>query len=256
MRILITAALLLPAVAFAGSTFDGTWKARLDTVKMTGKPDVWQVADGEYSCSSCVPAVKVKADGAMHKVAGHPYYDELSVRVINPTTIEMTQKKAGKVMGSVTYTLSADGNTLAGKFTDDSGAKTVTGSFTEARVAAASAGSHAASGSWMQSAMGDISDAGRTVAYEVAGDHFRMHANGQSYNARFDGKEYPVVGDPGHTRVTLKKLDDNTIQEIDHRLGKVTDELRLATSADGKTMVITDKDLLHDQTSSVTFDKQ
>jgi hypothetical protein len=256
MKILVTVALLLPAMAFAGSSFDGTWKARLDSVKMTGKPDVWQIADGDYSCSSCVPAVKVKADGAMHKVAGHAYYDELAVRVVNPTTIEMTQNKAGKVMGSVTYTLSTDGNTLTGKFTDHSGAKTVTGSFTETRMAAASAGSHATSGSWQQSAMGDISDAGRTVAYEAAGDHFRMHANGQSYDARFDGKEYPIVGDPGHTRVTLKKLDDNTVEETDHRLGKVTDEIRLATSADGKSMTITDKDVLHGQTSSVTFDKQ
>jgi hypothetical protein len=256
MKILVTAALLLPAVAFAGSSFDGTWKARLDSVKMTGKPDVWQIADGDYSCSSCVPAVKVKADGAMHKVAGHPYYDELAVRVISPTSVEISQKQAGKVMGSVTYMLSTDGNTLTGKFTDHSGAKTVTGSFTETRVAAASAGSHATSGSWQQSAMGDISDAGRTVAYEASGDHFRMHANGQSYDARFDGKEYPIVGDPGHTRVTLKKLDDNTVEETDHRLGKVTDEIRLATSADGKSMTITDKDVLHEQTSSVTFDKQ
>jgi hypothetical protein len=256
MKILVTAALLLPAVAFAGSSFDGTWKARLDSVKMTGKPDVWQIADGDYSCSSCVPAVKVKADGAMHKVAGHPYYDELAVRVISPTSVEISQKQAGKVMGSVTYMLSTDGNTLTGKFTDHSGTKTVTGSFTETRVAAASAGSHATSGSWQQSAMGDISDAGRTVAYEASGDHFRMHANGQSYDARFDGKEYPIVGDPGHTRVTLKKLDDNTVEETDHRLGKVTDEIRLATSADGKSMTITDKDVLHEQTSSVTFDKQ
>lgn len=256
MRILLTAALLLPAVAFAGSSFDGTWKARLDSMKMSGKPDVWQIAGGEYSCSSCVPEVKVKADGAMHKVAGHPYYDELAVRVISPTSLELTQKKAGKVMGSVTYTLSADGNTLTGKFTDHSGAKTVNGAFTDTRVAAAGAGAHAASGSWQQSALGDVSDAGLTVAYESSGDHFRMHANGQSYDARFDGKEYPVVGDPGQTRVTLKKVDANTIEETDHRMGKVTDEIRLATSADGKSLTITDKDVLHDQTSTVTLDKQ
>jgi hypothetical protein len=256
MRILITAALLLPAVAFAGSSFDGTWKARLDSMKMSGKPEVWQIAAGEYSCSSCVPAVKVKADGAMHKVPGHPYYDELSVRIISPTSVELSQKQAGKLMGSVTYTLSADGNTLTGKFTDHSGAKTVTGSFAEARVAAAGAGSHATSGSWQQSSMSDISDAGLTVAYESSGDHLRMHANGMSYDARFDGKEYPIEGDPGHTRVTLKKVDANTIEETDHRMGKVTDEIRLATSADGKSMTITDKDMLHDQTSTVTLDKQ
>ena len=257
MRILVTAALLAPAVAFAaGSPFDGTWKARLDSIKMSGKPDVWQIADGEYTCSSCVPAVKVNADGAMHKVAGHDYYDELSVHVISATSVEMTQKQAGKVGGSVTYTLSADGKTLSGKFTDNSGATTVTGDFTETRVAAGAPGSHAISGSWQQTAIGDISDAGRTVVYASSGDHFRMDANGMHYDAKFDGKEYPVIGDPGHTRVTLKKIDANTIEEIDHRQGKVADEIRLATSADGKSLTITDKDVQHDQTSTVTFDKQ
>lgn len=40
MRALLTTALLIPAVAFAsGSSFDGTWKARVDSMKMTGKPD-------------------------------------------------------------------------------------------------------------------------------------------------------------------------------------------------------------------------
>jgi hypothetical protein len=256
MRIIVTAALLLPALAFASSPFDGTWKARLDSVKMSGKPDVFQIANGEYSCSSCVPAVKVKADGAMHKVEGHPYYDELAARVVDPTTVEIRQQQAGKASGSVIYTVSKDGDTLTGKFTDDSGAKTVTGQFTEKRVAAASTGAHAISGSWMQSSLSDMNDAGLTVAYESAGDHFRMQANGQSYDAKFDGKEYPVVGDPGHRQVTLKRIDANTIEEIDHLQGKVSDEIRLATAADGKSMTLTDKDVLHGQTSTVTFDKQ
>jgi hypothetical protein len=256
MRILLTAALLVPAVAFAGSSFDGTWKARLDSVKMSGKPDVFQIANGEYSCASCVPAVKVKADGAMHKVEGHPYYDEVAVRVVDPTTVEIKQQQAGKASGSVIYTVSKDGDTLTGKFTDDSGAKTVSGQFTEKRVAAGDGGSHATSGSWMQSSVSDMNDAGLTVAYESSGDHFRMHANGQSYDAKFDGKEYPVAGDPGHRQVTLKRIDANTIEEIDHLQGKVADEIRLATAADGKSMTLTDKDVLHGQTSTVTFDKQ
>jgi hypothetical protein len=257
MRILVTAALLVPAVAFAaGSSFDGTWKARLDSVKMSGKPDVFQIVNGEYSCSSCVPAVKVAADGAMHKVEGHPYYDELAVHVVDPTSVEMKQMQAGKAAGSVIYTVSKDGDTLTGKFTDNSGAQPVTGQFTEKRVAAASAGAHAISGSWMQSGVSGMNDAGLTVAYESSGDHFRMHANGQSYDAKFDGKEYPVEGDPGHRQVTLKRIDANTIEEIDHLQGKVSDEIRLATAADGKTMTLTDKDVLHGQTSTVTFDKQ
>ena len=76
----------------------------------------------------------------------------------------------------------------------------------------------------------------RTVQYEMTRDHFTMHANGQSYNAKFDGKEYPVEGDPGHTVVTLKRIDDNTVVETDRRNGKIIDEIRLAAAKDGKTM--------------------
>jgi hypothetical protein len=257
MRILAAAALLVPAVALAsGSSFDGTWKARLDSLKMTGRPDVWQIADGEYTCRSCVPAVKVKADGAMHRVEGHAYYDELAVKVLSATSVELTQKQGGKVGGSVIYTVASDGNALTGKFTDNSGAEPVTGSFTETRVGPGAANTHAISGSWQQSSMDEISDAGRTVVYETSGGHFRMRANGMRYDARFDGKEYPVEGDPGHTRVTVKKIDANTIEEIDHRQGKVWDEVRLTTSADGKSLTITDKDVVHGQTSTVTFDRQ
>jgi hypothetical protein len=39
-------------------------------------------------------------------------------------------------------------------------------------------------------------------------------------------------------------------------MGKVTDEVRVAAAPDGKTLTVTDKDVLRDQTSTLTFDKQ
>jgi hypothetical protein len=74
--------------------------------------------------------------------------------------------------------------------------------------------------------------------------------------AKFDGKEYPVTGDPGQTSVTLKRLDDNTVMETDHRLGRVTDEIRMAAAKDGKTIDVTDKDVLRGQTVTFTLEKQ
>ncbi len=90
----------------------------------------------------------------------------------------------------------------------------------------------------------------------MTADGFSMHWNGQSYSAKFDGKEYPVENDPGHTVVTLKRIDENTVEEIDHRMGKVTDEIRLAAAKDGKTINVTDKDPQHGQTTSFTLEKQ
>jgi hypothetical protein len=257
MKLPISALLLLPAVALAGSAFNGTWTARLDSLKVSGKPDAYVLANGNYSCSSCdPPLVKVPTDGAWHKVAGHDYYDEIMVKVLGPQSIEITQRLAGKIAGVDTIEVSADGNTLSGKFTGYQGAKPVTGSYTEKRVAAGPAGAHAISGSWLQDQMSSGNEALRTVSYEMTPDSFSMDSNGQSYAAKFDGKQYPVAGDPGHTMVTLKKLDDHTVMETDFRNGKIVDETRISVAPDGKTVDVTDKDLAHGQTVSMTLDKK
>jgi hypothetical protein len=146
MRIPVTALLLAPAVALAGSSLDGTWKSRLDSFQVTGKPDSFLLADGTYTCSSCNPELKVKADGADHAVTGHAYFDSVTVKVLNPNSVEITYHRAGKMSAKETDTVSADGKSYAGTFVNYDGAKEVTGSFTEKRVSAGPAGSHAISG--------------------------------------------------------------------------------------------------------------
>lgn len=256
-RFVLPAVLLVPAAAFAGSAFDGTWKARMDSIKVSGKPDVYLIENGFYSCASCDPPVaKVAADGAWHKISGHPYYDELMIKIVSPTQVELSQRKNGKSIGTDAIELSADGKTFTGKFTSYAGEKPASGTYTEKRVAAGPSGAHALSGSWLQEQMTSANDALSTVNYAMTPDQFSMKANGQSYEAKFDGHQYPVSGDPGQTKVMLKKLDDRTVEETDYRQGKVVDEIRLAAAADGKSLEITDKDLAHGQTTTITLDKQ
>jgi hypothetical protein len=252
----VTALLLAPAVAFAGSSLDGTWKMKVDSLKVSGKPDSYLLADGTYTCKTCDPALKVAADGAPHAVTGHAYYDSASVKVVDPNSIEITHYRGGKVSARVTNTVSADGKSFTGKFVNYDGTKEMTGTFTEKRVSAGPAGSHAISGEWMQDALPAANDAATIVSYEMTDEHLKMSSNGQSYDAKFDGKEYPITGDPGHTTVTLKRLSANAVEETDHRQGKVTDVIRIATAADGKTVKIEDKDEAHGQTVTFTLDKQ
>jgi len=248
--------LLLPALAYAAGPFDGTWKTRTDSYKMSGKPDVFDVTQGIYHCASCVPEIKVKADGSDQAVSGHDYYDSVAVRVLSASSLEVVNKKAGKLTSSLTYTVSDGGATLAGKFTDHTGAQTFSGSFSEKRVAAAPANAHAASGSWQLDRVADMSDIGRTMSYAMSADALKMNWNGQSYDAKFDGKEYPVAGDPGHTVVTLKRIGPDTIEEIDKRDGKVTDIIRSTVSGDGKTIHVVDNDPVRETTISYTMEKQ
>jgi hypothetical protein len=256
MKTMLPALLLLPGVALASSAFDGTWKLRPDSLKVTGKADQFQVLDGMYTCSSCVPEIKVKADGTDQKVEGHSYYDTVAVTVVSTSSIHIIDKQGGKQALSVSYQVSTDGKTLTGKFQDYTGSKVASGTFTETRRGPAPPGSHPVSGSWQPDQLHDMNEAARTYAYQMTSDQFSMQWNGQSYNAKFDGKQYPIHGDPGKTVVTLKKIDDNNVQETDSRDGKVTDEIHLAAAKDGQTVDVTDNDVMHHQITTFTLDKQ
>jgi hypothetical protein len=253
MRLLLPL-LLLPAAALAGTGFDGTWKTNMKSLKTTGKPVVLLLAGGEYTCSTCNPPYTVKADGAEHKVTGQAYFDTVRVKVTGPNSVDIVLKQGSKELVRFSDTISADGRTLTSKVTNHAGAQTVTDELTATRVAAVPADSHPLSGTWMeqQHVAGDL----RPVQYRMTADGFQMHWNGQSYDAKFDGKEYPVAGDPGKTTVSLKKIDDATVEEIDHRQGKVVNEIRLALASDGNTMTVIDNDIAHGQTVTYTLERQ
>jgi hypothetical protein len=256
MKIVTATLLLVPGIAMAASAFDGKWTLRPDSMKTTGKGDQFQVLDGEYTCSSCVPEIKVKADGTPQKVKGHDYYDTLAVTVVSPSAIQLIESKGGMRAFVVNYEVSTDGNTLTGKFEDYTGSAVASGTFTETRRAPGPAGSNQVSGLWQPDRLHEANEAARIYAYQMTDDQFSMQWNGESYNAKFDGKEYPVHGDPGKTMVSVKRVDDHTVDETDHRQDKVTDEIRLAASDDGKTIEVTDKDPIHQQVTTYTLDKQ
>ena len=145
-KVLLALVLLASATLFAQTPFDGTWMTKLDTAKFPTKPDKYSLNNNMYECLTCVPKVAVKADGTDQKVTGHPYFDTITVQVVNASSVEITQKKDGKVMYKDNATVSTDGKTLTDKFTDTTGTQPVTGEVTSTRVSAGPAGSHALSG--------------------------------------------------------------------------------------------------------------
>ena len=251
--------LLAPAVAMAQSAFDGTWKIDIKTAQFPKKPDVYLLQDGMYHCRTCAPAIDVKADGQDQKVAGHPYYDMVSVKVVDDHTVEITNKKNGRMVATAKNTVSADGNTLTFEFSDSSAtnADPVTGKGEEMRVAKGPAGAHAISGSWRTTKVDTVSDNGLFFTYKVEGDSLSMTTpTGQSYTAKLDGTEAPYKGDPGTSSVSVKRVDKNTFEETDKRDGKVISVARITISADGKSMTIAVDDKLHGTTMRFVAAKQ
>lgn len=253
------AALLMPTLTMAQSVFDGTWKGDLGSVKFPQKPDEYLLKDGVYHCKTCAPPIQVKADGQDQKVAGHPYFDAMNIKVVDDRTIEEVDKKNGKTVATSKTWVSPDGNTLMFEFSDSSAtnADPVTGKGSETRVSKGPAGSHAISGSWRMAKMESLSENGLTVSYKVTGDSLTMSTlNGQSYTAKLDGTDAPYKGDPGTTSVSVKKINDHELEETDKRDGKVISVARVTVSTDGKTMNIGVDDKLHGTHSEFTATKQ
>jgi hypothetical protein len=67
----------------------------------------------------------------------------------------------------------------------------------------------------------------------------RVEADGKmthfEYTARFDGKDYPVTGDAGRDAVSVKKIDDYTLEISNKKAGKVTTTIRAVYAKDGKS---------------------
>jgi hypothetical protein len=253
-------ALLLPTLAMAQKSFVGTWKADIsNNIQMPDKPYRLLLAKGVYRCYTCAPPYTVMADGRDHRVIGHPYFDTASIRVVDDNTIEETDKKGGKTVTVAVTTVASDGKTETYESTDSSNSSGAPVKFKlkNTRVAKGPAGSHATSGSWRATKVENASDNGLLTTYAMEGAKLKMTSpTGQSYSAPLDGTDTPYVGDPGQSSISLKRIDDNTIDETDLRDGKVIGTEHMTVSADGKTMTVAWKDLLHDSKGSITSVKQ
>src|SRR5260370_14285207 len=251
--------LLTPGLAMAQSAFDGTWKVDVKTAQFPTKPDVFLLQDGMYHCKTCVPPIDVKTDGQDQKVEGYPYFDMMSVKVVDDHTIETNSKKNGKTNGTSKTWVSSDGNSLMFEFSDSSATSgdPVTGKGEETRVAKGPAGSHAISGSWRIAKMENMSDNGLAFTYKVEGDSLTMtNPTGQSYTAKLDGTDAPYKGDPGTTRVSVKRVDKNTIDETDKRDGKLITVSRTTEYAVATSIAIAFDDKLHGTTGKIMAQKQ
>jgi hypothetical protein len=258
MKKLLFALLALGAIsAFGQSAFDGTWRLNTQSAEIKGN-DKYSLQKGMYRCDTCVPKIAVKADGKDHKVAGSPYIDTTQVSEVNDHSVEMSSKKGGKPTGKTKMTVSDDGKTLTTEwsFISESG-KEGNGKYTSERVGDAPAGANKVSGEWHANKIEDASDSVSTFTYKVTGDGISMSdPTGDSYTAKVDGKDYPYKGDPGTTSVSLKKIDDNTIEETDKRNGRVISVARMTVGPDGKTMKLVVDDKLHNATMNWMADKQ
>jgi hypothetical protein len=87
-----------------------------------------------------------------------------------------------------------------------------------------------------------------TVTYSTAGQGVKAVIDGigpdgskthWEYTANFDGKPYPVTGNPDGDMVMAKRIDANTVETSFTLKGKPTTVNTRVVSADGKTLTVT-----------------
>jgi hypothetical protein len=178
----------------------------------------------------------IKADGNDQKVPETGYWDTISVRVVDDQTVEIISKKAGKIIFTEVDTVSANGTTLTQLVKDTTEAQTVTIETRSKRVDPGPAGSHVISGSWRAYKI-SRSENGSIIKYRCTPDGFSAETPlGEKFDAKFDGKDYPLEDDPSHTMVSVRLLSPSTVEQTNKRDGKVVGVLRLAVAPDGKTI--------------------
>jgi len=77
-----------------------------------------------------------------------------------------------------------------------------------------------------------LNDGIREIVDRVNADGSKTHWD---FTAKFDGKDYPITGDPDRDMASVKKVDDYTLEVVNKKAGKVTTSMKLVVAKDGKS---------------------
>lgn len=253
MRRLIFLLLLSPAISFSQSPFDGTW---LFTPPLPQEPAVYHFAKGIFRCSGCLANMEIEADGDDHKVAQTAYWDTVNVQTVDAHTVVFIAKKAGKTMFTEVDAVSPDGSTLTQLVKDTTESATVTIETRSRRIGKAPGGSHAISGSW-RAYQTSRSRNGSITQYRCTADGFSAETPlGEKFNAKFDGKDYPVEDDPGGTTVSVKLVSPDRVELTSKRDGKVVSIKQMSVAPGGKSIHVVLKNEVGDPLTTFDLQKQ
>ena len=86
-----------------------------------------------------------------------------------------------------------------------------------------------------------------TVVYTADGDKVKVTTDGTDkdgkpihteWTGKFDGKEYPLAGDPTADSRSYKTINERELEIISRKSGKITNSGKVEVSKDGKTRTL------------------
>ena len=107
-----------------------------------------------------------------------------------------------------------------------------------------------------------------TVTYEQVGDSVKVTLDGigadgkpthDEWTGKYDGKDYPVTGNPNNDTRSYKKINDRTLEVTGKKGDKVVLKAKVIISPDGKTRTVAATQTGADgkkETSIAVYDRQ
>jgi hypothetical protein len=239
----------LACALHASSPFVGKWKIDEAKSQITGTrdsvaaagPNTWKFQYGAFCWT-------LEADGTDQPV---PFGGTASLKVINSSTWEFTNKSDGKIISTETWVLAADGKSMTRTFTSqDQHEQAEYGQAEHGKPTSAvstmkrTAGTVGFEGTWEST---EVKLGFTEVDIEAYGDDgitVRLPEDGTHYSLKFDGKEYPEEGPrlPSGMTVSGVRTGSRTVQIHTKLNGKLFDTEDWEVSADGMTYTYKQQD--------------
>ena len=227
-------------VAASDGTITGEWMANVDSAEFENDNRNYVLADGTFECLSCTPPYEVTANGEWQTV-DRPGVDSMMVEVVDDSTVRAGFRLGEEELGTSTWTVSEDGQTLTSDFNDTSGTEPVTGSESFTRTAEGPEGAHAMSGEWTLADVAEISEAGLRFSYSVDGNQYSSMGNGTSYTATLGGEPVAIEGNDSNVMVAVQEIGENSYRETYSRDGEVLSVTEITIDGDTLSAVNTDQ---------------
>lgn len=246
---------VLPMLASAQPNIDGVWKTDPKTVTAGSKPSRYIVENGEYRCESCVPKIRIPADGKESPVKGNPYIQKMTARIVDDHTFEVTAW-AGKVVTVGRMTVSADGRSMVRDISShDPNGTTSTSTEMLTRSGPVPHRGHIVSGTWRFATIVKMSD--ETLTFKTASGTLIMNgSDGSGYDAPMDGTRVPVRNSPGVDTVAVTLKGVASVEEISYAGDKPVWVNVFIVAPDGATMKVNWEDKLRGAKGSFVMVRQ
>jgi hypothetical protein len=250
---LVLACLLAGTLWAADDPFCGKWKLNKEKSKLTGEQvKIQDLGGNRYKWTANNVSDTITYDGTDQPVH---FGQTISMAPEGANSWKMVIKKDGRVLSSMTHTISGDGKTQTIKGTETKPDGTTSDfDVTWKKVS----GGSGWGGTWESTDVKFTSpDEWDIEPYTGNGLTFKTPAYKEALSMKFDGKDYEDKGPnvaPGSVSAG-KRVNTRILDVTDKVKGQVMDHTRYQVSPDGKTLTLTIHETGQPKPLTIVYDK-